>query len=944
MQPVPTTLIDNRDPSKKPLFSVIVAVYNSQRTLRATLRSFELQTSPNGTVEYVFVNDGSIDKSLDIVLSWARARRNVVVLSKPNGGIASTRNAALAVARGEWVTSVDPDDIIERHYFDEVAKMIAADAEGEIAMLATRVLVTKHETGKFSTKHPLDKKFRSGNRLIDLRAEPNAFAIGATTFLRRLVLAEADLGYDSRIAPSFEDGNLILRYLSHFEVPLVAIVSSAHYFYRKVSGGNSAVQGGWSSPSKYIDQVQWGYLGALEYVRSNCGYTPDWLAVAICYDLMYYFKEYHKYDSKTRWVGSDTSLSDEFLGFCRDIFTQVSFEQLQMLNVNAPSWSLLQALRAFFFPNEASGRLFRWGARPDGKINFTVVHAHPGGDMQILENARPKAVRIEGSKTHSYFGRVFAEEVSFSLDSRDASLFIDGILCPADAKVVPEQAPFSPQLLAALREKSLVARRTAREWSKAQRIVERARIESAILQRPMLATLGAKVLKRVRRKLKKETDYNAELRSKVEAIRSSPYGQSLAGCWYLLDHPERADDNAEHLYRYLMNYRPEINAVFALQRDSNDWERLSNEGFHLVDYGSPESSAAALQAAVVLSSDAVEACMYPAPRKVFGKPQYDFVFLQHGICEKDISAWLRGKDIAMCLTSTSDEFSFFAWKKSPYEFQMAQVALTGLPRHDALLQKSEVDRFQVENRQGPHRLLLIPTWRKDLKEALAQSPSPVQASRVFRESVFGDSWLSVLEDPDLSQLMELGELRIDLLLHPNFDSGLEGIDLPLGVNFLSLGEKGFQEMIIDCDSFLTDFSSLAFDASYVGKAVSYFHFDIDLIGAGTHSWVPGNFDYDKMGLGPVHRTAEDVVTWIRQRVSGESRDDGMFRARAEATFLPRDGNNCARVVESVELMLSKAWPLARPALPAEALPPIVGIDGWIPPDFCSRQESSFSQQ
>lgn len=944
MQPVPTTLVDNRDPSKKPLFSVIVAVYNSQLTLRATLRSFELQTSANEAIEYLFVNDGSIDRSLDIVLSWARGRRNVVVLSKPNGGIASTRNAALAVARGDWVTSVDPDDIIERHYFDEVAKMIRADAEGELAMLATRVLITKHETGKFSTKHPLDKKFRSGNRLVDLRTEPNAFAIGATTFLRRSVLADSGLGYDSRIAPSFEDGNLILRYLSHFQVPLVALVSSAHYFYRKVSGGNSAVQGGWSSPSKYIDQVQWGYLGALDYVRSHCGYTPDWLAVAVCYDLMYFFKDYHKYDSKTRWVGSDTSLSEEFLGFCRDIFTHVSFEQLQMLSVNAPSWSLLQALRTFFFPDGASGRLFRWGSRPDGKINFTVVHAQPCGDVQILENARPKAVSIEGSKTHSYFGRVFAEEVSFSLGSRDASLFIDGVLCPTGDKVLSKEAPFSPQLLAALREKSLVARRTAREWSKARRMVERVRVESAVLRRPMLVTLSAKVLRRVQGKLKKETDYNAELRSKVEAIRSSPYGQSLAGCWYLLDHPERADDNAEHLYRYLMNHRPEINAVFALQRDSKDWERLFNEGFHLVDYGSPESSAAALQAGVVLSSDAVEACMYPAPRKVFGKPQYDFVFLQHGICEKDISAWLRGKDIAMCLTSTSDEFSFFTWKKSPYEFQMAQVALTGLPRHDALLHKSEVDRLQVEHRQGPHRLLLIPTWRKDLKESLAKAPSPGEASRVFRESVFGDSWLSVLEDPYLRQLTERGKLRIDFLLHPNFDSGLEGIDLPSGVNLLNLGEKGFQEIIIECDSFLTDFSSLAFDASYVGKAVGYFHFDIDSIGAGTHSWVPGNFDYDKMGLGPVHRTAKDVVTWIRQRVSGESREDSAYRARAESTFLPRDGNNSARVVESVELMLSKAWPLSRPVLPAEALPPIVGIDGWNTSDLSSRQESTFSQR
>ncbi|HEG0504089.1 TPA: capsular biosynthesis protein, partial [Campylobacter jejuni] len=53
--------------------------------------------------------------------------------------------------------------------------------------------------------------------------------------------------------------------------------------------------------------------------------------------------------------------------------------------------------------------------------------------------------------------------------------------------------------------------------------------------------------------------------------------------WLFADMPFRADDNAEHLYRYVMKNHLKQNIVFVLRKNSHDYKRLKKEGFKLVD-------------------------------------------------------------------------------------------------------------------------------------------------------------------------------------------------------------------------------------------------------------------------------------------------------------------------------------------------------------------------
>ncbi|EAJ6188718.1 capsular biosynthesis protein, partial [Campylobacter lari] len=86
--------------------------------------------------------------------------------------------------------------------------------------------------------------------------------------------------------------------------------------------------------------------------------------------------------------------------------------------------------------------------------------------------------------------------------------------------------------------------------------------------------------------------------------------------WLLMDRDYEADDNAEHLYRYIMQNHPEQEIVFALRKESSDWERLEKEGFNLIEFGSFEFERIIKKASKVISSHSDEYLMrYITPRQ-----------------------------------------------------------------------------------------------------------------------------------------------------------------------------------------------------------------------------------------------------------------------------------------------------------------------------------------
>ena len=113
------------------LISVIVPVYNAEKYLDECISGVLSQTYRN--FELLLVNDGSTDSSLEICRRYAAGDPRVVVIDKPNGGVSSARNAALDVARGEWVMFSDADDYYLPHAFRTLADAVTSAPDIDLA-------------------------------------------------------------------------------------------------------------------------------------------------------------------------------------------------------------------------------------------------------------------------------------------------------------------------------------------------------------------------------------------------------------------------------------------------------------------------------------------------------------------------------------------------------------------------------------------------------------------------------------------------------------------------------------------------------------------------------------------------------------------------------------------------------------------------------------------
>jgi glycosyltransferase involved in cell wall biosynthesis len=91
------------------LVSIVVPAFNAEATIRETVASALNQTHRN--IEVIVVDDGSTDGTKEVVASLINSDSRVRYLYKPNGGVASARNRGIADARGEFVGTLDADDL-----------------------------------------------------------------------------------------------------------------------------------------------------------------------------------------------------------------------------------------------------------------------------------------------------------------------------------------------------------------------------------------------------------------------------------------------------------------------------------------------------------------------------------------------------------------------------------------------------------------------------------------------------------------------------------------------------------------------------------------------------------------------------------------------------------------------------------------------------------------
>ncbi|MGB8019716.1 MAG: CDP-glycerol glycerophosphotransferase family protein, partial [Candidatus Nanopelagicales bacterium] len=386
------------------------------------------------------------------------------------------------------------------------------------------------------------------------------------------------------------------------------------------------------------------------------------------------------------------------------------------------------------------------------------------------------------------------------------------------------------------------------------------------------------------------------LRGPGRGVVSGP-GHDFRGAWVLVDRIRNADDSAEVLFRHLRSNRPDINAWFTVERGTPDWDRLLRDGYgdRLVAWGGVRWYALMANCNYLISSHANVPIHQPRQIVRLVEPHWKSVFLQHGIIKDDLSNWLNPKDFSLFVTSTAAEFASVAGDDTRYVYTTSEVCNTGLPRFDRLIEVGA--QFPPEDRD---LVLVAPTWRHWLTTEDAAQRRTVNPD--FWATDYARNWMGFLRSDRLARVVQDRGLRLAFLPHPDLQEVLDSADLPSHVTALRFAGQDVRRYFARAAAVTTDYSSMAFNAAYLERPVTYFQFDADLMFGGGHIGRGGYFKYDRDGLGPVAYDLEAAVDDLVGVLEHGRQPQPKYLERIRATFPQRDGHACERAIAAIEAL------------------------------------------
>ena len=154
------------------MISVIVPVYNVEKYVERCIDSIMNQTYKN--IEVIVVDDGSTDKSLEIIKNKYKKNKKISIYHKSNGGLSSARNYGLEKCNGEYIAFIDSDDWIDPDCIEKVVKCIQVNDFPEIVEFGYRkvndnivIEEKKLNNNVYKETNILDEYFY-GNQIVDI--------------------------------------------------------------------------------------------------------------------------------------------------------------------------------------------------------------------------------------------------------------------------------------------------------------------------------------------------------------------------------------------------------------------------------------------------------------------------------------------------------------------------------------------------------------------------------------------------------------------------------------------------------------------------------------------------------------------------------------------------------------------------------------------------------
>jgi glycosyltransferase involved in cell wall biosynthesis/CDP-glycerol glycerophosphotransferase (TagB/SpsB family) len=833
--------------------SVIIPIYNSESYLEETIESVLGQDLKG--IEIILIDDGSTDKSIDICNSYANKHNNIKVISQKNLGPGVARNKGVEVAKGEYVTFLDSDDLIPKDIFKKVYTILK---ETESDIFIGNILCfddVRQWHLHYMKKVFLNKgeiKTDSFNKMPEINYTPSV----CNKWFKLSMLKNNNIIFNENIKVG-ED--LLFTQEAFINAKKIVTKDIDIYNYRIINKESLIKKSNIEFFGNLLE-VQRELIKLYKNMTLNRVILLRQIEFFIDSILLKIHSIVESEIYKVIDLGMELLQISKDIEFERDDFRSIERYFLAILLKNGDKENALKLINMYLLGD------FKKSLIIEDNQYFSYLYK----DFKEYKNILIQKPEIESKVENSYITkdnklilRGYAFVRGLELENKNI-IKRELILKGKETEIVKKlENDYRTDLTYLFRgdyinynwggykpiEISLEELKDD-EYEVFQRVI----IDNRVFSIPFEFRLaevrnklkvryinnievfcrfnGGKYLNIRIKHLSKKSYIKSKLRKikrdiryDFSLIKRKKYKSFLAliiyklfgwyfrskNIWLMGERKDTAQDNTYHLFKYIKENEKNVNTKYVITKDSKDLSKIKSYG-DIVWFNSIMHTVYLLTCKFTINSYVEKPNMYTKQYIDIIKYYPEFVrnkkvFLQHGVIGVSrVNHVLHKNKVDYDYFVVSSEFE----KNHIIEefgYDENEVIVTGLPRWDNL-----------NNKAKKNKILLMPTWR-----------SWIKSEEELLESNYFKTYLEFINSEKLHKVLE--EKGYELTFYPHYQTqkllNKININLNKNINIVRQGEKSVQELINENYILITDYSTVAFDFAYSNKPVIFFQFDYD---------------------------------------------------------------------------------------------------------------------
>ncbi|GAA5415809.1 hypothetical protein Pryu01_00841 [Paraliobacillus ryukyuensis] len=359
------------------------------------------------------------------------------------------------------------------------------------------------------------------------------------------------------------------------------------------------------------------------------------------------------------------------------------------------------------------------------------------------------------------------------------------------------------------------------------------------------------------------------------------YGQYLdyyfsqKNIWLIGERGNTAQDTGFHFFNYCREHYPNSPIYYVIDKNSRDFKNLMYMD-NVIIKGSYQHYRLAAKANVFIGSHDIDYILPDKGINFYSYKKRNKVFLQHGV--------LGRKNVEYHKKYYEYPFNLFL-VSSKYEKDMVQQTLGYSKKEVAVTGLSRFDHLKMQHSKKQTSIIVIPTWRDWLGN-----------DDDFKKSNYFNKYYELLTNNELNTIIQRNNIKLYFYPHYRMQAMIhhfKDIDNE-NISIVELGQRNVQDLLIESDLMITDYSSVSFDFNYMSKPVIFYHFDRNkFFSKGILRPIEETF------LGDICVTPEQIVDNVKYYIQYNFKEKQNYVDKKHLIFDHVDTNNAKRIFDEI---------------------------------------------